>query len=34
VEFSSVEEAKVVVDKQEEIILDGHTLVIDYGKVM
>ena len=27
-----MDEAKAVVDKQEEIILDGHTLIIDYGK--
>ncbi|XP_065889937.1 uncharacterized protein [Dysidea avara] len=31
VEYSSVDEAKEVREKQEEIVLDGHTLVINYS---
>ena len=29
-DFASVEEAKAVFDKQEEIIVDGHVLYIEY----
>jgi len=31
VEYASVEEAKVVLDKQEEFVLAENTLFIDYG---
>ncbi|XP_065889936.1 nucleolin-like isoform X2 [Dysidea avara] len=31
VDYASVEEAKAVFDKQEEIVVNGHTLYIDYS---
>jgi len=33
VEYRSVDEAKAVFDKPDDIVLDGNTLFIDYGKV-
>ena len=33
VEYRNMDEAKAVFEKQEDIILDGHTLFIDYSKV-
>ena len=33
VEYSSVDEAKAVVENKENIILNGHTLYVNYGKV-
>ena len=33
VEYRTVDEAKAVFDNPEDIVLDGNTLLIDYGKV-
>jgi len=30
VEYSTVDEAKAVFDSPEDIVLDGHTLFLDY----
>ena len=32
-EYRTVDEAKAVFDNPEDIVLDGNTLLIDYGKV-
>ena len=32
VKFATVDEAKAVFDKEEDIVLDGRSLVINYGK--
>lgn len=33
VEFASVDEAQAVFDKEENFVLDGRSLFIDYGKL-
>ena len=33
VEFASVDDAKAVFDKEENFVLDGRSLFIDYGKL-
>ena len=33
VEFSEVYEAKAVFDQQENVVLDGRTLIIGYGRL-
>jgi len=33
VEYRSVNEAKAVFDKLDDIVIDGNTLYIDYGKL-
>ena len=33
VKYSTVDEAKAVFDKKEDIVLDGRSLFIDYGKI-
>ena len=34
VEYASVDEAKAVINDPEDIVLDGCTLSVEYGKVI